>query len=176
MNPLDIRDISIIDALPVYDCRKVILNVGCGEGRIDFHLAKMGYQVFATDIKEHETWMHVGNPSFSIANIFDLLSFPISSVPIIICSQVLEHLRDYKKALMNLLVLAETRLILTVPFKRSFHDPGHINFWDDSNIGEFINLCKPYSVSISKIITKPEDVKKGKRNYLIIIDKRQRTI
>lgn len=173
METLDIRDISIIDALPVYDCRKVILNVGCGEGRIDFHLAQMGYQVFATDIKEHETWMHVGNPSFNIANIFDLLSFPISSAPIVICSQVLEHLRDYKKALINLLKLTEIRLILTVPFKKSFHDPGHVNSWNDNNIGEFINLCKPYSVSISKIITKLKDIKKGHCNYLIIIDKRQ---
>jgi len=91
----------------------------------------------------------------------------------VICSQVLEHLKDYKQALANLLKLTTVRLILTFPFERSFYSLNHLNFWDDNNIGEFIELCKPHLVSLSKIITKPEDVKKGQRDYLIIIDKKQ---
>ena len=35
---LDLRDISIIDALPVYDAKPLIVNVGCCQGRIDIHL------------------------------------------------------------------------------------------------------------------------------------------
>jgi len=50
MKALDIRDISIIDAFPVYDHEKTILNIGCGEGRIDSYLASIGYRVYATDI------------------------------------------------------------------------------------------------------------------------------
>lgn len=180
MKPLNMKDIAIINAFPVHDCRKVILNVGCGEARLDYHLAWMGYQVYATDIKSDENWENNSHLAFSMVNIFDLTSFPLSSVPIVICSQVLEHLRDYKKALMNLIELTEIRLILTFPYKRSFRSPEHINFWDDifsgrfKDVHEFIELCKPYSVAISKILTKPEDAKTGQRDYLIIIDKRQR--
>lgn len=179
MNPLDMRDISIIDALPVYDCEKAILNVGCGEGRIDFHLARMGYRVYGTDIKQPSAWEHTKRLSFHIANVFDMMSFPVPSAPVVICSQVLEHLKMYEKALENLIKLTTIRLIITIPWRRSFRDPGHCNFWNDKatpgfkDVGEFIRICRPYRTVISKILTKSKDV--GKQYaYLIIVDKRQR--
>jgi len=190
MQPLDMRDIAIIDAFP-HRCQKKVLNVGCGEGRIDWHLAKIGYRVYATDIEKPE-YNEIPFPhdlTVYRSDIFDLSSFPIKSSPIVICSQVLEHLKGYKLALVHLLALTEVRLIITVPFRESFFSPGHINFWDDGSfvwtkstptdfkefkgIDEFIDLCAPYSTTISKIRTKPEDVEKGQWNHLIVVDKRQ---
>lgn len=189
MKPLDMRDIAIIDAFPVHNCRKSVLNVGCGEGRIEYHLADMGYKVYATDISIPQGLITTidANPSFQHSDIFDLSSFPIKSSPIVICSQVLEHLSGYKTALLHLLALTEVRLIITVPHKRSFTSPDHINFWDDESsdvsslhysyyfkdIHEFVDLCAPYSTAISKIRTKPEDVELGQWAYLITVDKRQ---
>ena len=180
MKPLDLRDIAIIDAFPVHDCQKKVLNVGCGEGRIDYWLAEMYYyKVYATDIKPYDTWNCGNKPTlplfFSKSDIFDLSSFPIQSSPIVICSQVLEHLSNYKLALVHLLALTEVRLIITVPHGLSFNGAEHINFWGANfkNINEFVTLCNPYSTSISKIRTKPEDAKLGQWNYLIVVDKRQ---
>ena len=196
MNPLDMRDIAIIDAFPAYDCRKMILNVGCGEGRIDLHLSRLGYRVYGTDIELNQVskdiyWSPGGFLTFHKSDIFDLSSFPIKSSPIVICSQVLEHLSGYKTALVHLLALTEVRLIITVPHKLSFPTPDHVNFWDDKaseskelfkclagprgykDIHEFVTLCHPYSTSISMIRTKPEDAKLGQWNYLIVVDKRQ---
>ena len=173
MNPLDIRDISIIDAFPVYHCRKFVLNVGCGEGRIDHHIAEIGYHVHATDIKAHLNWIAASNPAFHLSDIFDLKSFDMKSAPIVICSQVLEHLKDWQLALENLIKLTEVRLIITVPYRHSFHSPGHVNFWDETSVVEFNYFCRPYSVAISKIRTKPEDVERGQWCYLIVVDKRQ---
>jgi len=173
MKSLDIRDIAIIDAFPVYNHRKIVLNVGCGEGRIDYHLARyLGYCVYATDIKKH-SWPYLPDLMFYQSDIFNLESYPVKSAPIVICSQVLEHLKGYKEAIKNLLELTGIRLIITVPFEKSFHSLDHCNFWDDESVLEFVKLCKPYSVSISKIRTKPEDVRLGQFNYLIVIDKRQ---
>jgi len=182
MNPLDIRDIAIIDAFPIYSCRKTVLNVGCGEGRLDWYLARMGYRVYATDIDQHPRRPTLRNLTFHKSGIFDLSSFPIASSPIVICSQVLEHLKEYRVALAHLLALTEGRLIITVPYRRSFPHPDHINFWDDEgsstfkDIHDFIAFCDPYSTAISKIRTKPEDVKMGRWNYLIVIDKRQNLV
>lgn len=179
MKPLDIRDISMIDALPVYDCEKVILNVGCGEGRIDFHLARMGYRIYGIDIKQPDAWESTERLSFHIANIFDLASFPVSSAPIVICSQVLEHLPEYRNALRNLLKLTEIRLIITIPFEKSFNGSEHCNFWNDRGSGEFRNIhefeafCTPYAVAISRMRTKPQDMTTNKYDYLIVVDKRQ---
>lgn len=174
MQELNMKDIAIIDAMPVFNCKKTVLNVGCGDGRIDFHLARMGYQVYAIDVKRYEEWQNKERLSFHVASIFNLADFPVTSAPIVICSQVLEHLRDYKKALMNLIEIAETRLVITFPYGNSFNSPMHVNYWDDDSIREFVGLCKPYFMSLTKIVTKEKDMRKGQRNYLIIVDKRQR--
>jgi len=185
MKDLDIRDISIIDSLPIYNYNKTILNIGCGKGRIDYYLSNVGFKVIATDYKHNVEWIEKSNLTFSISSIFDLNSFPIKKSEVVICSEVLEHLVEYKKALKNLLQLTTIRLIITIPYKKSFYSPepppmGHCNFWDDhlndefKNINEFKMLCKPYSVSISKIRTKEKDVEMKQWGYLIIVDKRQK--
>lgn len=180
MEPLDIRDIAIIDAFPVYRFSKIVLNVGCGKGRIDYQLADADYQVYATDIKPRDTWRDSDRLTFRKANIFDLNSFPVSSASIVICSQLLEHLKEYRRALQNLLKLANIRIIITIPYRTSFDSPKHCNYWDDvasgkfKDVHEFVELCSPYMVSISKIRTKPEDVGMGRSGYLIVVDKRQK--
>ncbi len=191
--PLDIRDIAIIDSFPVYNCEKIILNVGCGKGRIDFHLFELGYSVYATDYKKYQTWVNQEKKEsflkFFEVDLFKIDLFPIKKAPIVICSEVLEHIIKYKQALKNLLELTEVRLIITIPFQYSFggYDipppQGHCNFWSDKSVrhkfkdvSEFYTLCIPYSVSISKIRTKPEDVKKKRYCYLIVVDKKQNLI
>ena len=182
---LDIRDISIIDALPTYDVQPLILNVGCGNGRIDTWLSQNGYVVHATDYKAKEEWVSTDSLLFSEADIYDLASFPVRSAPIVLCSEVLEHLVAWQNALCNLLELTETRLIITVPWRRSFNDKnpppvGHCNYWMDEasdgfrDIHEFEELCRPYTVSVSKMRTKPRDAEMGQRSYLITVDKRQK--
>ena len=170
MKTLDIRDISIIDALPTYDVVDKIMTVGCGQGRLEWHLHRLGYEVLATDLEHTIQWSDKTNRNFML---FDILKDKYISKPVVICSETLEHIANYKQALLNLLKLSEIRLIITVPVDHSFNCAGHINHWNDNTIKEFTSICKPYSVSISKIRTKPEDVKFNQWCYLIIVDKRQ---
>jgi SAM-dependent methyltransferase len=185
MSPLDIRDISIIDAIPLLDTNKEVLNVGCGEGRIDYHLSKLGYTVHATDYNKHDAWEDIEGVNFQQANIFDKDTFPVCSSDIVLCSEVLEHLENYKDALNNLIELTNVRLIITFPFEKSYNDKqpppiGHCNWWNDKgtsgfkDVREFYKLCYPYSVSISKIRTKPRDVQMGQWDYLVVVDKKQK--
>ena len=177
IKPLNMKDMAIITAFPQSNHKKVVLEVGCGDGKIDWYLAEMGYRVYGTDIQYYNTWIDNENPSFHKSDIFDLSTFPIKSSPVVICSQVLEHLREYRLALVHLIAFTEVRLIITLPHRRSFRSSGHVNFWDDKASGkfkdvhEFIELCRPHSVSLSKIITKPKDAETGQRNYLMVIDK-----
>lgn len=177
MKELDPRDIYIIDSFPVYNCKKEVLNVGCGEGRIDWHLSQMEYNVLATDIKRYTLWKDEENLRYKHMNIFEPKMENKRSV--VLCSETLEHLQDYKTALKNLLELTKVRLIITFPYKGWFFSPEHLHFWDDSggkdckDVHEFENLCKPYVVSITKIRTKPQDAPQ-KWVYALVIDKRQR--
>lgn len=168
--PLDIRDISIIDALPHIWKEKTILTVGCGNGRIEQHIENLFPEIIIipTDVNKFDGCpfdikiMDIYNPDF------DFIS------DVVICSQVLEHLVDWKKALHNLIALAELRVIITVPYKNSFDSLYHVNHWDDLSINKFKEEASTYSTYISKIRTKPEDVIKQQWGYLIIIDKKQK--
>ncbi len=173
MKPLDIRDIAIMNAFPFHE--RDVLTIGCGEGRLEWYLTNENCLVLATDITNNLSFDDETTPllKFEILNILNS-EFDISPVSVVICSEVLEHLADYKTALSNLLKLTEVRLIITVPVEMSFCASGHCNFWNDRTVNEFKELCSPYSVSISKIRTKPEDVKAMQWCYLIVVDKNQR--
>ena len=179
---LNIHDISLIDALPVYGIKKEILNVGCGPGRIDYHLKNMGWKIYATDLEEYPQWgeLRKHGIQFTKSDIFNISSFPVSGCEIVMCNHVIEHIEDWRLAFKNLINLTKTRLIMSFPYKTSFNDPDHCNYWDDEKNGnfldvkEFINLAKPYAVSLSKERTKPQDKGTNKYEYLLIVDKRQK--
>jgi len=147
--------------------------VGCGDGRLVSHLASLGFHACGVDTKRYKTWKNSECLTFHQGSIFDLSSIPVKGASVVICGQVLEHLKGWKTALVHLLALAQLRLIITVPFKRSFCSPEHCNFWDDESIKDFIRLCSPYSVSISKTITKPADVELGWFDYVIVVNKEE---
>lgn len=178
MKNLDIRDIYIIDSFPLYKCKREVLNVGCGAGRIDWHLNQIGYNVLSTDINKYVKWKNNDGLKFDYMNIFKP-NFN-NQRDIVLCSETLEHLKEYKLALSNLIKLTGVRLVITVPFEKSFNAPDHVNFWNGlgtsgfKNIYEFVGFCKPYVVSITKIRTKLEDVNKNQWDYVIIVDKRQK--
>lgn len=173
IKPLDIRDIAVIDALPHHDVDKTIFTVGCGGGRIEWHLNQMGYDIVATDVLDNPVhWEPTETLRFTNFNILE--DEPFSYQSVVLCCEVLEHIPDFRTALENLVKIPNDRLIITVPYKKSFNDPDHKHHWDDKTILEFKNICDPYSVSISKIRTKPRNVEMGQWGFLIIVDKKQK--
>jgi len=185
---LDIRHERIISEIEKVSTEQEVLNVGCGDCKTDYHLIKKGYQVYSTDYTRASHFDDVMEEYFdtlnySTANIFDLNSYPVETSEIVMCCEVLEHLVDYEQAFRNLLNLTRKRLIIGVPWKRSFNMPGppptgHCNWWHDENensefksIYEFKEMCKPYNFYVEKILTKQKDIQMNQRSYLIIIDK-----
>jgi len=168
--------------------KKEALVVGAGDCATDFHLIKNNFNVLSTDYKKDalyekrmKDYSHLLN--YHIADILKLESFPVKNREIVVCMEVLEHLYDYKKAFKNLLTLTEKRLIIGVPWRRSFNDPspppiGHCNFWDlganngFKDIHEFAKLSEPHSFYVEKILTKPEDAARNQAALLIIVDKK----
>lgn len=173
---LDVRDISIINEFPIMYKRNDVLTVGCGQGRIENGLQKMGYDVLATDIEDERD---IGIP-YRYMDILNKDTF-VKPRGIVICAQVLEHLKEWKTAFKNLISLATERLIVTIPVGTSFYSEDHVNFWVDTiaipnedflSIDEFRTIGMPYSTGVRIIITKPAD--RGRQyNYVITVDKQQ---
>ena len=181
--PFDIRHRSIIDSLPVYGEINSILDVGCGRASLAYKLSEMDYKVTGIDMEKHNTWDENKQIHF-IEDDFLNTDKLAEAYDVIICSEVLEHLPNYKSFFNKILQLAKLRVIITVPYQKSFNvigkpPTGHCNFWSFSqgdqyrSIGEFITMSKPYSTSISKIRTKERDIQMNQWCFLIVIDKRQ---
>jgi len=102
---------------------KKVLDIGCGAGTLDFYLANKGHNVTGIDISEKAIesciqtaknlrlkkveFKQVDFPKETISGIFDF----------IICSEVIEHLKDDKTALkqINKLLQKGGILILSTP-------------------------------------------------------------
>ena len=182
MKHLTLKDYAIINAFPYNITDKTVINIGCGPARIDWWLSKIGYKVYACDLYSDPSWekQHSKNlyyyKDINILNPLSLSKLP-SKAPIIICSEVLEHLDNYQLAFKHLILMATQKLIITVPFERSFNvqtgPSPHINFWSNSQSSEFCDIrefetfASPHDVKISKIITKEKDFKTRKRAYLV---------
>lgn len=91
-----------------------VLDIGCGVGTIDFYLAKCGQSVTGIDISQKSITIAKKNATHFKLNkkiVFKVLEFPYEMprgrFDIIICSEVLEHLKYDKLAIekiKNLLV------------------------------------------------------------------------
>lgn len=93
---------SLLDLLIKYHKKKGrVLDIGCGVGTIDFYLAKRGDMVMGIDISENA--ISIARKNAEIFGLDRYIQFYIGNFPekfpegrfdIIICSEVLEHIKD----------------------------------------------------------------------------------
>ena len=170
--------------MPLCDTDKTVLDVGCGKGPVSRKLSIMGYIVDAVDPMYHESWEFDEGVNF-INEDFMKSEKIKEEYSVVMCSEVLEHLPNYTEFYKKILETAKDRVIITIPYERSFMEfgpppKGHCNFWsfdprqEFKDVKEFYKMSEPYSVSISKIRTKERDVEMGQWCFLIVVDKRQK--
>ena len=100
-----------------------ILDIGCGAGTIGIFLATHEYTVKGIDISQSA--IHTANESAQYLHLqnvqFEVNKFPYDDIDgkydFIICSEVLEHLKEEKKALEKIYTLLRKNgtLLITVP-------------------------------------------------------------
>lgn len=192
---LNLKDMVIISKTPKASEIETVMNVGCANGRLCWHMNQMGYKVISTDYETTEETRQIMESYkdeldyHNTCNIFDLSTYPVESADVVICSEVLEHLPNYKEAFANLLKLTNKKLIITFPHLKSFNPNkplpyGHCNWWSDdgslySNVNEYVEMASPYSITIEKAMTKLKDYNDplvgnhnhSQRVYLLVIDK-----
>lgn len=144
---------------------KIILDVGCGEGftLVKLKHAKIGEKFEGLDNLDEA--IKLGKKLYPQLNIKkgDIYSLPYkdNSFDLLICTEVLEHLKDPAKALSELKRVTSKYLILSVPnepffilanlfrgkYLRTFgNHPEHINHWTGRG---FKKLLKNNGLKIS---------------------------
>ncbi len=107
---------------------KKILDAGSGPGLYALHLAKKGHFVTGVDIDKEKVKLsagiaqRIGNTAKFTAGDLCALPFPNSSFEIIVCSDVIEHIPNDRKALQEMarVLKPEGKLILTSTGNNSF--------------------------------------------------------
>jgi SAM-dependent methyltransferase len=107
-----------------------VLNAGSGEGGFSFMLAGLPgvKQLIETDINAAGARARVSSTQVFFASSLTDIPLAGHSVDFILCSEVLEHIRDDGKALDELArVLApEGWLLISVPTPPAVHDDAHV--------------------------------------------------
>lgn len=105
-----------------------ILDIGCGVGTIDFFLANRGFNVKGIDVSQNAIEMCKKNShalGLESQLTFSRVDFPTHNIEekfnLIICSEVLEHLKDDKIALKEIykILLTGGISIFSVPSKNA---------------------------------------------------------
>jgi len=148
-----------------------IHEIGCGEGFITLRFKAQGRDARGSDFseqviriaRENAIELGVSPDIFSIKSIYDLTP-QHDKADLIVCCEVLEHLKDPVSALQVLREIATDYVILSVPREplwrflnmmrgkyviRMGNTPGHIQHWSTSS---FIDLVKPFFI-IEKVFT-----------------------
>lgn len=145
-NPLKTVFLNIYYKTFVKELKKLeiknILDIGCGEGFILSKLKEEGIGESWEGIDYSKEAIQIGkkiNPDLNLkqGSIYDS-KFKDNSFDLVVCTEVLEHLEDPKKALKEVLRISKKYVLLSVPNEPLFllsnftqwgKDIGHINHW-----------------------------------------------
>jgi len=134
-----------------------ILDVGCGEGFTTIHIAAKlpKSKITALDINDDYIKYAINhnqrpNITYGTGDIFKIKP---ADYDLVVCNQVLEHVRQYKTAIKKLVSLTNRHLLISVPrepwfrlanilrlkyLSRFGNTPGHVNNWTKNEIKKYM--------------------------------------
>ena len=156
------------------DCEpfEYIADLGCGEGFIIDTITTRYPNVKIDGFDISQSALDIAKTKHPNFNFYqsDVKELPepakTSKYDLVILTEVLEHIDDYKKVLENIQNMSFKSLIISVPdeplfsisnlifgknIKRMGKDPEHVNFWTDRSLGKLLRqyfrvkrIIKPY--------------------------------
>lgn len=156
------------------DCEpfEYIADLGCGEGFIIDTITARYSNVKIDGFDISQSALDIAKKKHPNFNFYqsDVKELPepakTGKYDLVILTEVLEHIDDYKKVLENIQNMSFKSLIISVPdeplfsisnlifgknIKRMGKDPEHVNFWTDRSLGKLLRqyfrvkrIIKPY--------------------------------
>lgn len=97
------------------------LEVGCAQGHFESYALRYCGNVFGADfsLEKLKAASHNAKNSFFVAMDAALLPFKSNCFDFVLCTEVLEHVPEWKKALLELQRIARKKILVTVPLEKS---------------------------------------------------------
>jgi SAM-dependent methyltransferase len=124
------REQLVLDELKSIRANDFFLEVGCAQGHFESHALKYCGNVFGADFSLEKLKAARSNAknSFFVAMDAEMLPFKKSSFDFVLCTEVLEHVPEWKKALLELQRVGRKKILITVPLEKSV-------FWRALSLG-----------------------------------------
>ena len=146
-----------------------VLDLGCGDGFLSYRMAEQGYQVTSMDLslnrlkrfKEQADRLNIKQIEGDISKV----DLPSESFDLIVCSEVIEHLPDYKDVLVEVWRLLKKggHFIVTVPNNqrlkiftcphclKKFYQDDHVNSFTIETLSEDL-ICAGFKVEYVQVL------------------------
>jgi SAM-dependent methyltransferase len=128
-----------------------IVDIGCGTGEIMASIAEHGLEVTGIDVQVECASKSKSHGKVIVADLMTLDStFPEGSFDLVICSHVLEHMQNPKKAVEILQRITSRWIIVVVPNltrlanfmlrKPRYINEDHLQGWNSHHLKTFLEL------------------------------------
>jgi hypothetical protein len=150
------RASDLLEILP--KSRATVLDIGVREGFFSKLLAAHFDSVTALDL-ERPAFEHPG--VVTVAGDETQLTFPDAAFDCVFCAEVLEHVRELRKACLEIVCIARHEIVIGVPFEQDIRvgrttcgncgkvSPpwGHVNSFDETRLLKLFANCRLVSKS-----------------------------
>ncbi|MEM2031002.1 MAG: class I SAM-dependent methyltransferase [Candidatus Micrarchaeia archaeon] len=139
--------------LPLRKEIKTVLEIGCGEGFVTKHIHDLGFKIVGADISDEV--LRIAREMFPEIEFLNMDIYELDKFgkwDLIVCCEVLEHLKEPEKAL-KAMMKASNYILISVPNEPFFrianicrlkylknlgNTPGHINHWSMISFKKFL--------------------------------------
>ena len=137
----------------------VWLDAGCGRGWLAKQLVGLNCNVTGVDIVKPHGYSERDGYKF-VCGTVDQLPFEDNSFDNVVCSHVLEHVKDFDKSLNELIRVAKNRVVIVIPKQREYRYVAdlHVRFF-------------PYLYNVQMAFPKNAIIEKVGSDWGILIDK-----
>jgi ubiquinone/menaquinone biosynthesis C-methylase UbiE len=118
--PTDLNDASL-DAIfkSIDPTAETLIDIGCGRGYFLDLLSEKRPEIKTTGLDFHD-YVDLKNSVYVSANI-ESMPFPDKSYDVVVCSHVIEHLKDLPKAIEEMKRVARKQIIIATPCQRYYY-------------------------------------------------------
>lgn len=144
--PTDLNEAGLRFVLSHIPAGSVCLDAGSGRRFLAKKISSAGNTVYGLDIEKPKDFSEADGYTF-VSGSVENIPFPDNAFDVVVCTHVLEHVRDLNKAMQELLRVAEKRLLIVLPRQREYR------FVADLHIRYF-----PYVYNVQKALSVPNAV------------------